>query len=152
MTIDQLNNKIAGLPEFLGSEISSWMKKNEQYILTLEREQLSGKQQGAGVNVQDKQIGKYKSASYKTKRSKKGLQVAFIDLKFSGDFYKGLVLNMKTGFTKGGGTAVWEFGATEKEFLTDKYPSILGLTDMSMEELTEAMFEDLYESLKRYFA
>ena len=151
MTIETLNIKLTGLSDFLGSEITKWMKSNEAYILTLEREQLSGKQQGQGVNSLDEAIGKYKSKSYKSKRSKEGLQIAFIDLKFSGSFYKGLVLNMKTGFNKGEGTAVWEFGAKDKEFLTEKYPSILGLTEMSMNELTDALFEDLYLALKRYF-
>lgn len=151
MTIEQLEIKLKGLSDYLGNEVTKWMKENNAYILTLEREQLSGKQQGVGVNVDDKQIGKYKSKGYKTQRSKKGLQIAFIDLKFSGDFYKGLVLNMKQGFNKGGDTAIWEFGAKEKEFLTEKYPSILGLTEMSMVELTDALFEDLYLALKRYF-
>ena len=127
------------------------MKKNEQYILTLEHEQLSGKQQGVGVTSIGEPIGKYKSSSYKKKRAKEGLQVQFIDLKFKGDFYKGLILTMVSGFDKGRGTAVWRFDAKDKEFLEKKYPSILGLTEESMEEMTEAMFDDLYVALKRYF-
>jgi hypothetical protein len=152
MTAEQLNKKMDGLSEFIGKFIQEWMKRNEAYVLTLEREQLSGKQQGVGVNVEDKQIGKYKSVSYKRQRQKAGRQIAFIDLRFSGDFYKGLTLFLKTGFNRGNGEAIWEFGAKDKEFLAEKYPSILGLTEMSMVELTDAILDDLFIGLKRYFA
>ena len=151
MTIESLDIKLKGLPDYIGGFIQGWMKENEKFVLALEREQLSGKQQGVGVNTDDYQLGKYRNPAYKKKRSKKGLQIEFIDLKFSGDFYKGLILTMKQGFGRGNGVAVWEFGAKDKEFLEKKYPKILGLTEMSLVELTDAIIDDLYLALKRYF-
>jgi hypothetical protein len=122
MTITNAIEKLQKLdPEF--ALIRAIDQTNEQY------EDLQRSQLAAGITKDGATIEPYPySRAYAKKRQKAGLQIAHIDLKFTGEYYKNMTMNVDNNVIRLGSNVDYE-GAISKRY---DGAEIYGLTDENM--------------------
>ena len=145
MTQEQLNMKLIGLPAKIESSIQAIVKANEDEIVKRNRGQLMD-----GMSSNGKKLGEYKSNSWINKRKKKGKQVQFVDLNFSGDWQGSFYAKADANGVLIGAKNIKEWGG--KDVLVHHWgEDIYGLSEENFDWLFNVITDSLYNELKAYF-
>jgi len=141
IAIDEFSVRLDGLKEFVIGDIDRIMVENNNFVEDLQRSQLE-----VGKNIEEKTIQQGYSPGYAKRRQRKGLQTKFVDLKFTGEFYKSLEL---TPIEKQGEFNIISF-VDYYPYLIKRYPAIIGLSEKNLEKLKELLVKSLNVSIKKY--
>jgi hypothetical protein len=148
MTSEVLNIKLNGLGQEVSRLSLASLKKHEADIIKKNQEQLTS---GVGINGKKLQTG-YKPTQ-RRKREKAGLQTAFVDLKFNGEYQGGLTIEMdETGAKIFSNDWKESYLVNEEPLLEHHWGEILGLTEKNMKWLLDEVTSDLYNGLLTYFS
>jgi hypothetical protein len=150
MTEQQLNRKLAYLPSKVNTIVGRVVRNKEREIIKRNQQQLEKGQDSIGMlraGGSSSAYGSYKDKGHIKKRRERGLQTAYVDLKFFGQFQRGM-------YVKSDGSGI-TIGSTDKkaDILVHHWgEDIFGLNDANFDWLLNEITNALYTELKQYFA
>lgn len=142
MTIDQLYIKMKGLKGFLYKELNEFMRKDERKVIKRQQEQLL-----RGKNIRGGTIQRGYSPTHAAARRARGLQTSFVDLRFTGRFFKGMSI------TERNDPGEFDIISDVSYYpdLVNRYPDIMGLDKHNKNELKKLIVKYLQKSLNKHF-
>lgn len=130
--------KLRALAAELNVIMNDVLRANAAFIIQLQVEQ-----HRKGLNAKGSKIGTYAESTKKTRR-RKGLQVGFVDLEFTGNYHRSQAIAYGKDFI--------ELDAPDvlySIFLDNHYNDLHGLTEESKERLKEKIRPMLYDEINR---
>lgn len=150
MTEAQLYKKLANLPTKVSSIVGRVVSSKEKEILKRNLDQLAKGQDSVGMLRADGEstpYGAYRDKGHTKKRRERGLQTAYVDLNYFGQFGRGMYVK----FT-GSGVSI---GSSDKKtgILVHHWgEDIFGLNDDNFDWLLNEITNSLYTELKIYLS
>lgn len=122
------------------------VKTGQKLLIKLNDEvvDLQNKQLLRGVNVKNEIMQRGYSSQYGKKRRKRGLQTAFVDLKFTGKYQ-----STKKLFKKQEGVDI-RSAADYEPHLRANFPDHVGLTVPNAEKIAQLLVKDLAVEIDKY--
>lgn len=148
MTEQQLNRKLAYLPTKVSTVVGRVVRNKEKEILKRNQQQLAKGQDSVGMLRADgsgSAYGGYRDRGHIKKRRERGLQTAYVDLKFFGGFQRDM-------YVKSDGSGI-SIGSNDKktDILVHHWgEDIFGLNDANFDWLLDEITNTLYTELKAY--
>ena len=141
VTIDRFVKKVDSLKEFIIQEVNRIMLKLGPQIEEMQRKRLS-----EGKNIKDKTIQKGYSEGYARRRKKKGLQTNYVDLNFTGEFYRSLDMVAEADFGKFDIISDVDYA----RYIFARFPQISGLSQKDAKTIKNLIIKELQQSVRKY--
>lgn len=139
VTFETFVNRFSKLGEYLKKQSSEILLKHNNDIVPLANEQLL-----KGVNIKEQKMQSGYSSAYGKRRQKKGLQTAFVDLRFTGKYQDTKKL------------VKYDYGvdirsqADYEAYLRGNFPDHVGLTEPNAEVIAKKMESEIAELIEDY--
>jgi hypothetical protein len=155
-TIEDLIEKLKGIQAFIKKEAQNAIEENKKEILDLNKAQMLV----LGVDSNDDKLGEYAEVSIfgdPTRdipgRLARGLQVEFIDLRYTGEFQDSEVLykskdNQKDEFE-------YTMDATDPKWqddLSPRWPEAIGLNEDNQGKTAEIITNNVWQKVDKYLS
>jgi len=141
VTIGEFYRRLDGLKGFILREIGEIMERNASVTEEMQRKRLS-----EGKNIREKIIQKGYSPGYAKQRKRRGLQTNYVDLNFTGEFYKSLELVPEADF--GSFDIISDVDYAPHIF--NRYAEIMGLNKGQIKELKSIVLKELKPAIRKY--
>ncbi|MEE9528505.1 MAG: hypothetical protein V3V88_00430 [Dehalococcoidia bacterium] len=139
VTFDVFAKRFGRLPAFIRKEGKKILKANEKMIVDMQVAQ-----DHAGINELGEQIQSGYSGSYGKRRTKKGLQISFVDKHFTGKMHKGKKIVPVKGGIDLRSKEPYEF------YVRAMFPRSWGLTKPNAEVVAELVAVRLAVEMKKF--
>jgi hypothetical protein len=139
VTFEQFKKKFDTLPTWLPKEGAKVVMKQKTKIVELNNSQLL-----SGKNIDNEIMQSGYSTAYGRRRQKKGLQTAFVDLKFTGKYQ-----DSRKAVKAAGGVNI-QSGVDYEKYLRGNFEGHVGLTEENAEVIAEAALNDIAKMIKNY--
>jgi hypothetical protein len=141
VTLEKFISNLDGLEAYLQKESSKILLQHNNDIVPLANSQLL-----KGVNIKEQTMQRGYSTQYGKRRSKKGLQTGFVDLKFSGKYQ-----DTKKLVAYGYGVDI-RSAADYEAYLRGNFPDHVGLTEPNAEIVGEKIASELTVLIDKYLS
>jgi hypothetical protein len=139
VTFDEFVRRFSGLKAFVEKKAQEIIMSRGEEIVQMVRDQHL-----KGVNIHGKKMQTGYSPGYSRRRRKKGLQVRYVDLHFTGKMHRGLkVIPVKEGVdVRSEEPYEW--------YVRANFPESFGLTRENANDVSEALANLLAPEIKKY--
>jgi len=140
VTLEEFVKRFNNVESFLNKWHEEAMIKHSNEIVDMNRKQML-----QGINSEGEMMQQGYSPGYAKLRKKKGLQIGFVDMKFTGKFQDSL-----KGVKNPKGLDLKSNVDYEKYLRDDKYGTAIGLTEENADVIEEKLIKELAPKLKKY--
>ena len=138
VTFDEFVKRVTELPEWLKKNEAKYLLKHDKEIVSFSNEQLL-----KGKNTKDETMQTGYSKQYGKRRLKKGLQIKYVDLKFTGKYQDTKKL------------VKYDYGvdirsaADYEAYLRSRFPDHVGLNEKNAEIMAQIISEEIAPEIKK---